>query len=236
MNFPLIRYAAAALVLIGITLTYYLLTPNYTVHRTGFGETQSLDLPDGSKVILAANSEIKYIDDAFDQSERAVQLTGQAFFDVKKGTGFEVITSEGTVRVLGTTFDVSQREAFLQVICYTGSVGVQNATINQLLAPQDALRLIDGKLDLNWKTEGSEPTWLNGITEINEANLAIAIEALRNIYGIEIISSMDLTTVPFDGAFPHNNLDIALQSVLGTENISYTYEKNKAILRIKVKP
>lgn len=225
LDFPIIyRWAVAAIIILGVSIIYYLTLPNYTVYQTGYGERLAIELPDGSDVELSANSELKYIASEYNTDKRDVKLKGQAFFEVEKGTTFSVETSTGKVRVLGTSFNVVQWLNQLDVTCYTGKVLVQNEAVKDTLAPGQNLRINEKNVLLAWNTDQKVPTWMSGVTEINESTLAIALEALKNVYGIKIESNLDLDKIPFDGAFPHDNIDIAINSVLGPENITYKYQ------------
>ena len=51
--------------------------------RTNPGVVSAFDLPDGSKVWLNANSELRYPSD-FNADTRTVELTGQGYFEVTK--------------------------------------------------------------------------------------------------------------------------------------------------------
>ncbi len=235
IQFPLIRFAAAAVIMIGIAVVYYLTLPNYTVFSTERGETLLVELPDGSTVSLSGNTELKYVADSYSEN-RLIELDGEAFFDVVKGANFEVETSEGNVKVLGTTFNVDQRRRILNVICYTGKVNVFNDNSSSDLLPGDAIRIENGRKTKTWKVIGGEaPSWMNGVTEIHEANLEVALEALQNVFDIKVDSEVDLEKIPFDGAFPHNDIDIALRSVLGTGDIDYTYQKDQKQVTIQPK-
>lgn len=235
VKFPLIRYAAAAVILVGIALVYWLTLPNYTIYTTERGETLLVELPDGSTVNMSANSEVKFIADSYAE-DRLIKLEGEAFFDVIKGANFQVETDEGNIKVLGTTFNVDQRNEVLNVICFTGKVNVFNKNTSADLLPGDAIRIINGLKARSWKVIGEEqPAWMNGVTEIHEANLQVAAEALQNVFDIEIESNIELSEIPFDGAFPHNNIDIALRTVLGTGDIDYTYQKAQNRLSITKK-
>ena len=65
--------------------------------------------PDGSKVELNAASSITYQPYRW-STLREVQLTGEAFFSVKKGKPFIVVSENGTTEVLGTRFNINTRD------------------------------------------------------------------------------------------------------------------------------
>jgi ferric-dicitrate binding protein FerR (iron transport regulator) len=71
------------------------------------GERKSIQLPDGSKVMLNAGSTIHIAGD-FNTTSRELTLIGEAFFDVVHDTGrpFIIHTSTMDIKVLGTVFNV----------------------------------------------------------------------------------------------------------------------------------
>jgi ferric-dicitrate binding protein FerR (iron transport regulator) len=71
------------------------------------GSKSKIILPDGSLVWLNADSKISYSGD-FQGATREMQLTGEAYFDVKKDKNrpFIIHTNSIDVRVLGTAFNV----------------------------------------------------------------------------------------------------------------------------------
>lgn len=71
------------------------------------GSKTSVQLPDGTKVWLNADSKINY-NENFRNDLREVQLEGEAFFDVKKDSSrpFIIHTSTIDIKVLGTKFNV----------------------------------------------------------------------------------------------------------------------------------
>ena len=74
------------------------------------GNKTSLVLPDSSIVFLNANSTLEYSDD-FGENSRDVKLNGEAFFDVRKGKhDFVVTTSNLSIQVKGTKFNVSSTD------------------------------------------------------------------------------------------------------------------------------
>ena len=70
------------------------------------GETSTLQLPDGTKVILKENSEISYSTSDFVRGNRNIKFQGSAYFNVTSDAShpFLITTEKEQVRVLGTEF------------------------------------------------------------------------------------------------------------------------------------
>jgi ferric-dicitrate binding protein FerR (iron transport regulator) len=66
-----------------------------------------IDLPDGSQVTLSPGSSLRYTD-TFNNRDRRVQLSGQAFFEIfhNQQKPFYVFANEVVTKVLGTSFSV----------------------------------------------------------------------------------------------------------------------------------
>ena len=75
---------------------------------TASGSRTKMLLPDGTKVWLNAGSKIVYNNLRFNISDREVQLSGEAFFDVAPNSNhpFIINTIRASVTVLGTAFNV----------------------------------------------------------------------------------------------------------------------------------
>jgi transmembrane sensor len=103
--------AASVAILVAVSVGIYFLfgSRSHIVTQTA-NTTQEITLPDGSQIVLNANSEISYQRDFNDN--RKVQLTGEAFFDVKKDSKhpFVIETANAQVTVLGTSFNVISDE------------------------------------------------------------------------------------------------------------------------------
>lgn len=115
-------YAAAAIIVLLITPLVY--TKNISALR---GEHISHTLPDGSEVTINAQSELSYRPLLWYVS-RGVKMDGEILFKVKKGSDFIVNSSNGKVRVLGTTFNVISRDSRYEVTCIEGRVEVSAKT------------------------------------------------------------------------------------------------------------
>ncbi len=94
-------------------------------YATGVGESRTVTLGDGSFVRLAPDSRLQ---DWSTEASRRVALSGRAFFAVnhEPDRPFTVETEAGSVRVLGTRFELSQSQENLTTIVVEGRVGVSN--------------------------------------------------------------------------------------------------------------
>ena len=78
------------------------------------------------------------------QTKRDLTLEGEAYFKVQKGQTFSVNTTDGVVKVLGTHFNVKQRNNYFEVNCYEGLVSVTYNNETVKLPPGKTFRLING--------------------------------------------------------------------------------------------
>ncbi len=76
-----------------------------------------VNLPDASKITLQKNTRVGYKKYSW-PFNREVTLEGEAFFEVAKGETFTVTTSNGSVKVLGTSFNVNTKNDLLLISCY----------------------------------------------------------------------------------------------------------------------
>lgn len=86
-----------------------------------------LKLSDGTNVYLNSASELKY-PVRFDEKERKVYLSGEAYFEVTKDSNrpFYVITEEVQVRVYGTEFNVNTHQpGKVHTVLVDGRVGIK---------------------------------------------------------------------------------------------------------------
>lgn len=92
---------------------------------TGRGQMSTITLADSSDVILNHTSEVQVAPMVAGEARR-VTLHGEAFFKVRKnGAPFQVLTSSGTVEVLGTEFNVRERAGAFEVAVVSGKVRVR---------------------------------------------------------------------------------------------------------------
>ncbi|TWO34004.1 DUF4974 domain-containing protein [Seonamhaeicola sediminis] len=219
---------AAAVVVIALGMFYVM---NMQSHfNTGFSEQLAVVLPDKSEVKLNANSHLNYKTLNW-KSNRALELEGEAFFDVEKGESFKVLTDEGIVEVLGTEFNVISRDTYFEVQCMEGKVRVTSNSLKKsvLLLPGEAVRVINKSLE-EWNFTLNEPNWLLGESTFYNTPISQVLIALENQFHISFDTSNINLDTRFTGAFTHTDLSLALNTVSVPMNLSYTFNKEKGII------
>lgn len=227
---PTVRWSVAAslILLIG---AFFLLAGSQSI-RAEFGQHQLAKLPDGSEVRLNSGSVLKYSKLNWLLS-RKVELEGEAYFSVTEGSKFEVVTSKGSVAVLGTEFNVRARGDRLDVACYSGKVLVTSGDIIQDLNPNSSVAIVNDKiLDMKIGVIATQPSWMKGITRLQNVTFKEVLEALERTMNLQIENQdPSLDTIRFTGSFP-NNPELAIKLVLEPLKISYSFEANRRKLTI----
>ena len=132
-----------------------------TIFETLASEKISIELPDHSKVDLNAQSSIAFNSKNW-KNNRAIKLNGEAFFKVAKGSVFDVKTKQGVVTVVGTQFNVKQRDNYFEVKCFEGIVKVIANDISKQLAAGETFQLLNGQFS-EGKTRASAPKWIDNL-------------------------------------------------------------------------
>ena len=221
---PLRIAAAVAAVLVLAIAAWSLLPTRGEVYATGPGELLKIALPDGTDVVLNANSELRLAPGDWTATERVVTLDGEAYFavrsDNKKGTprSFTVETRELSVAVLGTRFNVRDRRGTTRVFLQEGQVRVDWAN-----AELPALRLQPGEL-VSYEAEKGVPdhqrradaerhlSWTSGRLIFDRTPLAEALKEIAVIYDIDLVMADTLVRGRelSSSGIPVDNLMVAL--------------------------
>lgn len=97
-------WAAAAAIILLAALTALLLIPRTVT--VPYGQQASLQLPDGSRIVLNSGTELQY-SRLYGYLNRQITLDGEAYFRVRTGDHpFSVTTPNAVVTVTGTRFNV----------------------------------------------------------------------------------------------------------------------------------
>ena len=219
--------AAAIFVLVfGITFTVKNFVPQ--TQAADFGEKIAFLLPDNSEVMLNSGSEINYKKWNW-ESNRCLELIGEAYFKVSKGKRFEVQTSLGKVSVLGTQFNVKARKNRFDVVCYEGRVKVNYANTQILLTHGQSVTFENGK-QVNMRVNSLKPEWMDNQISFYKENIKSLLNEVQRQYNVTIELNTKDTTSLFTGKIPAKDLDVALQIISTTYHLeAKKVSKNKII-------
>ncbi len=222
-------YVAATIGAIIIS-TYLFTYLNPTTIETKIGESRNLILLDGSEVKMNAKSIISYSKGSW-KTKRQLNLEGHAYFNVKNGNNFSVITKQGIVTVIGTQFDVNSQYNFFNVKCYEGKVRIvqdkDTLFLTKGMAYQSYNKIID-----QWRFENTTPNWFGGESTFKKVPLYIVIISLENQFDIKIINETNEENHLYSGSFNNDDLKTALKSVFLPMEIDFEI-KNKTIFLSK---
>ena len=162
---------------------------------------------------------------------RNVNLDGEAFFKVEKGSTFNVITKSGLVTVYGTEFNVKQRDHFFEVICFEGSVGVTYNNKTTTLKPGEEFLVLNNNITSKDKTIRKSPSWVNNISQFKSLPFKQVLLEFERQYDVTIDYKNINTNRLFTGSFTHNNINVALKSI--TLPMGLTYNKLDKTITLK---
>ncbi len=185
------------------------LTNSFTVPR---GEAQrELILSDGSKVFLNAASVLKY-PATFTGSERVVELSGEAFFEVTRNSAnpFRVLIKDAEVEVLGTDFNVMayEDEPISRTTLVDGSVKIESGKESVKLEPGQQAQVPNPstRVDAPIKVvSGIDPqsvlAWRDGNFEFDNADLRTVMRTLARSYDVTVQFDGSVATTAIGGTF-----------------------------------
>lgn len=168
-------------------------TPNiagvtqYNTLAVPLGGTYQLTLSDGTKVWLNAGSTIRY-PIAFNEKERKVNITGEAYFEVahNEKLPFKVSVDGEVIEDLGTRFNVNAYadEPAMKVTLLEGAVKVRN----KILEPGEQALIKDNNLKILKEVNVSNVVaWKEGYFAFDNATLAMVMRKLARWYDIKVI-------------------------------------------------
>ncbi|TGV02093.1 FecR family protein [Flavivirga rizhaonensis] len=219
----------AAILAVCFSLYYYTTTLDTTI-TTEFAQKTTIKLPDASNVSLNAKSILTFNKKDW-KHNREVELDGEAFFKVAKGSSFKVKTKTGLVTVYGTQFNVKQWDNYFEVICYEGLVGVHYNSQETKLNPGDSFLIIDGKIIAKEKENRSQPSWLSNESTFKSSPYKTVIAEFERQYGVRItLVNIDSDQL-FTGSFAHDNMDVAIKAITLPLRVTYSKTNNTIILK-----
>jgi len=243
------RVAATIILLLGVTSLINLIfnAKSEKIVATNQTETNVMHLlPDGSKVFLNSNSEIRY-PSKFDDAKREIYLTGEAYFEIKRDTlkPFIVRTSTTQIKVLGTSFnvDASLRNGKVEVVVAEGKVSFGKKQKNEVdttgivILVKGSKGVFSEKENTLVKTSNADENYLAWRTKrlvFNETELSQVLYTLGKVYNTDfVVKDSTLRICKLTATFDNHKLETIIEVLKTAFNIEIERNGSTIILRGK---
>lgn len=224
ITMPMLLKIAAIFILLAVSGVFITTLP--TNIQAPIADNQTIELPDSSKITLKQNGRISYKKYGW-PFNREVSLEGEAYFEVAKGETFTVVTSTGSVSVLGTSFNIKTENDILIVSCFEGLVSVKANGISTLVTPGDSFSF--APTVVNNKIYTSKPTWIFNESSFVDVPLEAVLMEIEKHYKVTTTTKNIDVTLRYTGSFTHTNLDQALQTVTLPLNLSFSKDSKNEV-------
>ena len=202
---------------------------------TSNGEQYSVNLPDGTKVWLNAASSIKFPTTFASLTNRTVELTGEAYFEVAKDKlhPFIVKTDKQEINVLGTHFNVSSYpdEKLTKTTLLEGSVQIVskgNAASTATLKPGQQAQLSTKTIAVKEVDLSESMAWKNGDFNFENEDFSSILNQVSRWYNVEIVDHGNHNGLKLSGMVSRSkSLSTVLKSLEATAKVKFSVEGRK---------
>jgi len=227
-------YRIAAVLALGLLLTFaWIYASRFAGMERVMADNEQVEviLDDGTDVIVNRHSKLRY-SRRFDQTERKVYLSGEAWFDVTRDTTrpFIIDAGEAVVEVLGTSFNVNayKQNSSVEISVESGMVA--------LSAKQDPDNLIiikpgsggayhksQKELKLIPSFEPNTISWKTRKLFFDDTPLKEVTELVNSVYGVNIvIMNRALASCPITVTFSGQSIEAILNVLESTLDLQVT--------------
>ena len=206
---------------------------------TASGERASVTLPDGSVVHLNALSSLNYRAGDFSSSQRQVDFSGEAYFDIahKDNSTFRVRGTDYLVTVHGTAFNLTDKMADKVVLALdSGSVSfaaIPNGSRADMKPGDISVLHRDTRL-ITTTHQGDlrgVSSWKSGELSLRHVPLSVLFQRLADAYGLAVDLRINPdTNGTFTGVLPTGNLNEALDIIEQLYHIKCTVDGKSIIV------
>ncbi len=200
------------------------------------GGKYQLVLADGTKVWLNDASSLKF-PTAFSGSERVVELTGEAYFEVAHNSKqpFKVKTASQVIQDIGTQFDVNSYadEDAAATTLVEGSVKIYDAKGQTFIKPgQQYLSKINGSSEVRNDVDIDEVTaWKSDMFQFNNADIKTIMRQIGRWYNVDVEYAGQVPSSTYHGRISRNSNASTVLRILELSGINFTIERGKIIVK-----
>mgnify|MGYP001298545030 FL=1 len=200
--------------------------PQIITLQANAGVRTRFNLPDGTVVYLNSGSVLSY-PMSYDQKERKVYLSGEAYFKVAQDTRpFYVITDHGTIRQYGTEFNVNTfSPERTEVALVKGSISIipTKSSQEQFIKPGQLAHIEQKNNNISIHNVDLTPyiAWNEGRLIFENRTLENIVEILEHWYNVDIsFGTSELKQLRFTGNMDrYATISPILKAIARTTNL-----------------
>ncbi|WP_270581900.1 FecR family protein [Butyricimonas virosa] len=196
------------------------------------GGEYKVRLADGTLVYLNSATRMKY-PVKFDEKERKVYLSGEAYFEVAKDPErpFFVEMEGVEVRVYGTSFNVNtHQEGNIQTVLVKGSIGVKvlSSGMESVIRPGQMAEFKQGntKVDVKDVNVAVYTDWKDGIFRFENQRLEDILTVLSNWYDVDVFyQTASVKELHFSGYMErYKDVSVILEAITLSTGVTFSIQ------------
>jgi len=209
---------------------------SYNTLTTPKGGEYQLVLADGTKVWLNAASSLKF-PTAFIGNERVVELTGEAYFEVKHDAGqpFKVKTARETVQDIGTQFNINSYtdEKAIATTLVEGSIKILTDKTQKVISPGQQYFLKDnGAAEVRNDIDTDEITaWKSGMFQFNNADIKTIMRQIGRWYNVDVEYQGEVSNATYHGRISRKSKASDVLKILELSGMNFKIERSRIIVK-----
>ena len=213
------RWAVAASILITAVIGWLVIQPPSppTLVAQAQDDIYIHQLEDGSTITLRPHTSL--YEQEVSENERSYTMEGEAFFDITHNPQrtFTVEAGVAHVAVLGTSFNVTNRDETVSVYLEEGRIELThtNSQQQEILSPgQVGILNSQSTINVNEAPDNTEYIdWLSGIIYFQGKSFGEIISELEFHFAVTITLPENLSSQTASGDLPLDSLDAALEKL-----------------------
>jgi transmembrane sensor len=198
------------------------------------GARVSFNLPDGTTGMLNSGSRLSY--SLPFNNNRQVSLEGEAWFEVSRDENhpFEISTGNSTVKVLGTSFNMSAypSENYVEVVLQKGRVEFQDNKSDEkvMMLPSERLVFQNGNISKSVTDPAKYNAWTDGKLVFRGDPMAEVVRRIERWYNVKVeLGDKELEKYSFRAIFEDDKLEEVLRLLSMTSPIRYQITSRKLL-------
>ena len=202
------------------------------------GGEYKVRLADGTLVYLNSATRMKY-PVKFDEKERKVYLSGEAYFEVAKDPErpFFVEMEGVEVRVYGTSFNVNtHQKGNIQTVLVKGSIGVKvlSSGMESVIRPGQMAEFKQGntKVDVKDLNVAVYTDWKDGIFRFENQRLEDILAVLSNWYDMNVFyQTVSVKELHFSGYMErYKDVSVILEAITLSTGVTFSIQGKTIIV------